>query len=92
MSRQHKDVEFHIERPDGGFGSHTFHKFEHAAVSAIAQSASSGKPITIDVVVYSRAGANAWQGPHGVEVYNEDPDASVHERIIVRAESLGRIG
>jgi len=49
------------------------------------------KPVNVDVIVYSRAAARAWGGDSAVEVYDADPDASVHERIVIRAESLGRI-
>jgi hypothetical protein len=90
MSKKHKDLEFHVDTQDG-LGTRVFNTFEEAAVMAIARSAGNGDPATIDVLTYSRAGAKAWQGDHGVEVYNEDPDASVHERIVVRAESQGRI-
>jgi hypothetical protein len=27
----------------------------------------------------------------GAEIYEEDPDASAHDRIVVRAESRGRV-
>ena len=69
----------------------SFSTFPDAAVFAVARSASTGEKVEIDVITLSRSAAKAWAGDHGVEVYDEDPEASVHERIVVQAESLGRI-
>lgn len=68
-----------------------FSMFRDAAEFAVAHSALTGRKIEIDVITLSRSAAKAWAGDHGVEVYDEDPEASVHERIVVQAESLGRI-
>jgi hypothetical protein len=49
---------------------------------------STGEPVNIDVIAWDRGDAKAW----GIEEsYDEDPDASVSQRIVVRAEDLGRI-
>lgn len=81
MTKTHKDVEFHV-------GEHVFKKFDEAAAHAVAIAATRGRTEYIDVVIWSRAGARAWGD---VETYDEDPDASVFERIEVKAHSLGRI-
>jgi hypothetical protein len=89
MGRQvHKDVEFHVDRRDDTFITR---RFDEAAGMAIAIAASTGTTVNIDVVVWSRAGARAYQGDSGVEIYDEDPEASVFERIEVKADSLGRV-
>lgn len=86
-----KDLEFHV----GPDGIHTPQKicktFKDAAQYAISMSVGTGQPMTIDVVTWTRAAAKAWGGDSAVEVFNEDPDASIHERIIIKAESEGRI-
>lgn len=58
---------------------------------AVAMSASDGKPSEINVVIWSRSGARAWGGEYGMEQYEEDPEASVFDRIRIRADALGRI-
>ena len=69
----------------------SFSTFGDAAEFAIAHSASTGEKVEIDVIALSRSAAKAWGGNHGVEEYDEDPEASVHDRIVVQAKSLGRI-
>lgn len=85
-----KDVEFHVG-PEGIHGAEIFKSFNEACKKAIILSISSGNKILVDVVIWSRAGAKAWGGETAVEIYNEDPEASVHERIVIKAESQGRI-
>jgi len=84
-----KDLEFHVDKPNGTTA--VLASFDKACGLAAGISASNGQPVNVDVIVYSRAAARAWGGDTAVEVYVEDPDASVHERIVIRAESLGRI-
>jgi hypothetical protein len=84
-----KDLEFHVDRPDGT--TLVTKNFDDAASLAISIACSNGQPVNIDVLAYSRAAARAWDGEDGVESYNEDPDASIFDRIVIRAESLGRI-
>ena len=50
-----------------------------------------GEKINLDVVTWSRAAARAWGGDDAVEQYDEDPEASIFERIVVQADSWGRI-
>ncbi len=85
--KSHKDVEFMVSSM--GRDSQ-FNTFAEAAHQAVALAASSGSA-TIDVLVYSRAGAKWYGGDHGVEVYNEDPEASVHDRIELTANPVGRV-
>jgi hypothetical protein len=82
--RKHKDVDFQV-------GRKSFDTFDEAAGHAIAMAVSDGRKKEIDVIVWSKAGARWFAGDYGVEVYEEDPEASVFERIEVKAESFGRI-
>lgn len=86
-----KDLEFHVSAEKGGFKSTVHKTFPKACADAISQAASSGVTMYIDVVAWSKAAARSWAGDHGVEVYAEDPEASIHERIVITADSLGRI-
>ena len=88
-AKTHKDVEYAVDDFSGN--ERIFKKFDEAAGFAIAKAASRGEDVNLDVLVWSRAGAKWYQGDDGAEVYDEDPDASVFERIIVRANSIGRV-
>jgi hypothetical protein len=89
MRSRHKDLEFHIDSRQGK--TLIFKTFAEAAACAVGNAASHGQPVTIDVVAWSRGAARVWGGDHAVEEYDADPEASVHERIIIKAESRGRI-
>lgn len=84
-----KDLEFAVDDPSGK--QKIFRSFKETCEFAVIKSASSGEEVVVDVLTYSRAGARRWGGEHGVEEYNADPDASVHDRIVIRAESQGRV-
>lgn len=86
-----KDLEFHVSSEGGGHKTNVHKTFAKACADAVSQAASSGITMHIDVVAWSKAAARAWAGDHGVEVYEEDPEASVHERIVITADSQGRI-
>ena len=86
--KPHKDIDFEVS---SGERSKAFRKWEEAVTWAFAASATSGHQAVIDVVVHSRAGAKHWLGDYGVEMYDEDPEASVFQRLSLRAEDLGRI-
>lgn len=86
-----KDLEFHISKENDSRAEKILTNFDAAAGYAIGRAASTGDTMVIDVVTWSRAAARAWGGEHAVEVYEEDPDASVHERIVIKAESLGHV-
>lgn len=88
----HKDVEYMVEDPSRPGTEMYFKKADEAAGNAIGRAMSHGGEVYIDVLVSSRAGAKWYRGTYeGEEEYDEDPDASVFERIIVRAESIGRV-
>jgi hypothetical protein len=50
-----------------------------------------GEPHYIDVVTWTRAAAVKYAGSDGGDIYDEDPEASVFERIEVKARSFGRV-
>lgn len=89
MAKGHKDLEFQLE--DAGGNTRTFKSFDEAAGLAVAVAASTGKEVELNVLTWSRAAAKAYAGDYGVEVYEEDPEASVHDRIVIKAESQGRV-
>ena len=94
MSTQRShDLEFHIDdkrngatRIFAGRGS-----FDEACGFAVSRAAATGAAVEIDVVTWTRAAARRWGGDAALEVYDADPEASVHERLVIKAESLGRI-
>ncbi len=89
MSKGHKDLEFQLE--DAGGNTRTFKNFDEACGLAVSIAASNGKEVELNVLAWSKAAAKAWAGDYGVEVYEEDPEASVHERIVIKADAQGRI-
>lgn len=84
MARTHRDVEYHV-------GDQVFRSYDAAAGHAVTTALANGARIAIDVVVWSRSGARAVFGDDGVERYDEDPDASVFQRIVVTAADQGRV-
>ena len=85
-----KDVEFAVNDVQGK--ERIFASFDKAAGFAAGVSvALGGKYTNVDVLVYSKAGARAYLGSDGVDMYEEDPEASVFERIVIKAQSVGRI-
>lgn len=92
MSKTHKDLEFAVSDPGSSESSeHYFKRFEEAAEKAVVISVIRGVKTYIDVLVSSKAAAKMWAGDDGVEAYEDDPDASVFERIEIRADSKGRV-
>lgn len=88
MARSHKDIEFAV---DVNGQERIFKRFDEAAGFAVALAASDGRTHHIDVLIYSVAGARAWGGDYAVEEYRSDPEASVSDRISVRADHVGRV-
>lgn len=88
--RKHKDVEFAVG-VKGTTNEDIFKTYEEAAGHAVFMAFSYGTTALLDVLVYSEAGARSWAGEHGVEQYREDPDASVFDRIEVKANVIGRV-
>jgi hypothetical protein len=84
------DLEFHVN-PEGSFDTKIFKNIKDASFHAISMAISHGQTMHIDVITWTRTAARKWAGDSGVEVYDEDPEASVHERIVVKAHSDGRI-
>ena len=71
-------------------GQRYFDTFAEAAVHAISVSATHGNAkVLIDVIISSQSAARWWGGDEAVWRFKEDPDASVFERIEVRASALG---
>lgn len=87
--RRHPGVEFAVD--DANRTEHIFKTFDEAASFAVGLARSNGSRVNLDVLVYSPAGAAWWAGDDGVADYRDDPDASVFERIEIRADSLGRV-
>jgi len=88
-SRSH-DLEFHVQSSEGS-ATKIFSNFDKASGYAVARCCSTGVPVYIDVVTFTRAAANRWGGEYGLEVYDSDPEASVHDRIVIKAESQGHV-
>jgi hypothetical protein len=80
----HRDLEFAVD------GLYT-HDFGLAMCRAVQRALTLGRPVALDVVVWSEDGARLFGGDEAVASYREDPDASVHDRIMVSAEPQGRI-
>lgn len=78
----HKDVEF-------GVGNEVFKTFEEAAAYALSTAIARGE-VALDVLIYSRAGANAYGGDDAQMEYQEDPDG-VFERFVVRVSAVGKV-
>lgn len=89
-AQTHKDVEYAVDDASGR--QRIFKSSNEAAGFAISLAMSRGQPVNLDVLVYSPAGARWYRGSSdGVAEYNEDPDASVFDRIVVTADSQGRV-
>ena len=89
-SESHKDVEYAVD--DAAGRERVFKTPNEAAGFALSLALSDGEPHYIDVLVHSREGAEWYRGSSdGGEEYDEDPEASVFERIEVRANSEGRV-
>lgn len=88
-TRTHKDVEFAVDHPRGE--EHIFKTFDEAVGFAAGVALSTGTRIELDVLVMTRAGAEWWGGSDGAEAYEDDPDASVFDRLIVNVSSQGRV-
>ena len=90
MSKRHKDVEYHIDLRGNG-GTKIFKTYDEAAGFAVQAASSHGEKVNLDIVVWSEAGAKSVMGNEGVEMYREDPEASVFLRIEVKANNTGRV-
>lgn len=84
LSTRHPDLEFAVD------GVYT-HDAEAAMARAVSRALTLGRPVALDVLTWSEDGARAYGGDDAVAVYHEDPDASVHDRIVITAQSQGRV-
>lgn len=62
-----------------------------AMVMAVEFAIRTNAPVLLDVIVWSADGARAYGGEDAVAVYAEDPEASVHDRIVIEARPQGRV-
>jgi hypothetical protein len=85
----HDDVEFAVE--DAGGKERTFKTFDEAAGLAVSVGASDGRPVNLDVLIWSEEGAEWYGGDDAVDEYNEDPEASVFERFEITVNPVGRV-
>lgn len=85
---KHSGVDFEVGPVRGNSpADKVFHTFRDAAAHAVSLAAS-GLDMRIDVLCFTRAGAKHM----GLEEsYDEDPEASVTERIIVKVDVVGRV-
>lgn len=89
-AKSHKDVEFSVSTEDVNDPYKYFKNFDNAAAFAVQRAISTGES-TLDVVVSSESGARWLGGDDVAEQYNEDPEASVFERLEIKVNSLGRV-
>ncbi len=86
----HPHVEFAVDDVAGR--ERIFKTAAEASGFAVSISLSGRENVYIDVLVYSREGAEWYRGSSdGGDEYDEDPDASVFERIEIRADCQGRV-
>lgn len=88
------DLEFAVEYAESGKNDpveRVFEDFAKACAHAVAMAGSTGREVHVDVLAWTEDAAKSWMGDEGVEVYREDPDASVFDRIVIKAESQGRV-
>jgi len=85
----HADVEFAVDDASGE--ERIFQTFDEAAGFAAGLALSTGRRIELDVLVMSRAGAEWWGGSDGGDDYDDDPEASVFERLVLDVTSQGRV-
>ncbi len=86
-SHSHPDVEYAV----GTEKSERVHaSFDEALTYAFSAALAAGS-VTLDVLVYSEEGAEAFGGDDAVEEYREDPDASVFRRFEISVNDAGRV-
>lgn len=83
ISTRHPDLEFAVT------GVYT-HDAEAAMARAVTVALAHGSAF-LDVLAWSEEGARVYGGDDAVAVYRDDPDATVHDRILVTAQSQGRV-
>lgn len=88
---RHQDLSFEVGDKGSTDTMYVDGSLEEAIMLAVGRSVSGRGAQEVAVLTYSRAAAKAYGGDDAVEEYDMDPDASAHDRIIITAESLGRI-
>jgi len=88
-ARTHKHVEFAVD--DNRGEERIFKTFDEALAFAAGLALQTGVGVELDVLVMSREGAEWWAGSDGGESYDDDPEASVFDRMIVKVTSQGRV-
>ena len=78
-------------KPEFEVGTKSFKTFNEAIGHAAALSVSTGENVLVDVVVHDEHAASIWGGDDAVDLYQEDPERSVFERIQISATSLGGV-
>lgn len=88
----HADIEFAVDdtRSDPVFKTY-FKTFAQALHFAADLALSTGESVALDVLIHSRAAAEAWGGSEAAEQYDDDPEASVFERLMIKVTSQGRV-
>jgi hypothetical protein len=86
-TERHRDVEYSIKL---GHKEVVFETLDDAAPYVLSAALAEGRA-HLDVLVHSADGAAWYGGDEAVALYQDDPEASVFERIEVRASSQGRI-
>jgi len=81
-------VEYHVDMPNGS--TRICNDAQQAQLLAVSI-AMTGRTATIDVVCWTEEDAKAYGGDDAVKRYRDDPDASVFDRIEIRAESKGMV-
>lgn len=84
--KTHPGVEYAVDDTSGK--EHIFKTFDEAAGFAVAVASSGITTVNIDVLCFTRAGAK-FVGLE--EEYDEDPEASVTQRIEVSVDIIGRV-
>jgi len=80
-----KDLDFEI-------GNKTYKSLEKALMAAASQSVSrGGEAVEVHVITWTRAAARAYGGEESVRIYNQDPEASIHDVLVVKVASKGPV-
>ena len=88
------DLEYHVEatgvKSDIKIYS-TFYQAKAHAVFLLHAFRYNVPIVCIDVVTWTRAAARQYGGDEAAAIYDEDPDASVHDRIKCTLDSKGNL-
>ena len=91
MAREktHPQVEYAVDDTNGS--ERIFKDFDEATVFAFGMTLyNRDAKANIDVLIWDEEGAEWYGGDDAVEQYNEDPEASVFERLEIRV-NVGRV-